>query len=117
MQLFHSANHCFHRYADFPRELFLLRPLVWNKFMQGRINQANGYRQAIHGLKNADEITALKWKELFERPLPGFPTIGDDHFLNGELAVNALLRLLKIFEEHVLGAAKTDAFGAHFARA
>ena len=41
--------------------------------------------------------------------------VGEDHFLNGVLAFDALLGVLEILEEHVLGAAEADAFGAHFA--
>ena len=47
---------------------------------------------------------------------PRLGRIREDHFLNRVLALDAFLGMLEILEEHVLGAAKADALGAHFSR-
>ena len=101
--------------ADFLRQLRLLGRIVRHKFVQRRIDQADGDRQAVHGLEDSDEVAPLERQKLVESLAARLRRVRQDHFLNGLLALGALLRLLEILEEHVLGAAKADAFGAHFA--
>ena len=96
-------------------ELFLLLGIVRHEFVQRRIDEANGDRETIHGLEDADKIAPLEWPQLGERLAAGFGVVRDDHLLDGQLPVGARLGLLEILEEHVLGAAEADAFGAHFA--
>src|SRR5208282_363553 len=86
-----------------------------NELVERRVHQADNDGKAIHGAEDADEIAALEWEEPCERFLTLLRVVGDDHFLNGALALDALFRLLKILEEHVLGANEADAFRTHFA--
>ena len=101
--------------ADLVRELLLLFRVVRDEFVQRRVDEANGDRKAVHGLEDADEIALLEWAQLGQGLAAGFRVVGDDHLLNGELPLGAALGMLEILEEHVLGAAEADAFGAHFA--
>src|SRR6266436_392327 len=84
--------------------------------MQRRIDQADGHREAVHGLEDADEIAALKRQQLVERRHTRFLGVRQDHLLDRALALVAAFRLLEIGEEHVLRAAQADAFGAELAR-
>ena len=73
------------------------------EFMQRRVEQADRHRQAGHDLEQLEEIRALHRQELVERCAPILLGVGQDH-----LAVAV--------EEHVLRAAKADAFCAEGAR-
>src|ERR1700687_4936577 len=111
-KLFDAAGYDLDLDTRLPGELFLLRALVGNKLVQGRVDQADGYRVAVHGLENSDEVAALVRKQLLEGADASFTAIGDDHLLDGELPVDAVLGLLEVFEDHVLGAAEADALRA-----
>src|SRR5205085_2700818 len=65
---------------------------------------------------NAGKVAPLEWKKFIERLDASFGFIRKDHFLNGALALDALLRMFEIGEEHVLGAAQADTFRTHFTR-
>src|SRR5256884_2805279 len=94
--------------AEFLRQLLLLGAIVGHKFVKRRVDQANGDGKAVHGFEDADEITALERQEPVERSHAGFLVVRENHLLNGTLALVALLRELKIGEEHVFGAAKPN---------
>ena len=76
--------------------------------MQRRIEQANGDGQTGHDLEQLDEVLALRRQELGERLAAAFLILGEDHLAHGKDAA--------FLEEHVLGAAEPDAFGAEGAR-
>ena len=42
------------------RKLFLFGALVRNKFVEGRVNQPDRDRKAVHGFEDANEIAALE---------------------------------------------------------
>ncbi len=74
------------------------------EFVQRRIEQADRHRQAVHDGEEAGEIEALHRQQLVERQPPALLIDGEDHLAHH---MDALA-----LEEHVLGAAKADAFGA-----
>src|ERR1700730_4363605 len=111
-QLVHAPRHGFHGNLQFARELFLFGGLVRHKFVERRIDQAGGDREAIHGLEDADKIAPLKWQESVERLDPSYFFIRQDHFLNGALPLVTPLWLFEVGEEHMLGAAKADTLSA-----
>ncbi len=78
------------------------------EFMQRRIEQADGDRQARHDLEQLDEILALHGQQLGQRGAAAVLLVGEDHLAHGDDAVGV--------EEHVLGAAEADALGAEIAR-
>ena len=116
MELFDAPGHHIDADAEFLRQLLLLGAIVGHKFVKRRVDQANGDGKAVHGFEDADEITALKRQEPVERSHAGFLVVRENHLLNGTLALVALLRELKIGEEHVFGAAKPNPLGTEFAR-
>ena len=77
---------------------------VRQEFVQRRIEQADGDRPAVHDLEQLDEIGALHRQQLGERGAARFLVVGEDHLAHRLDAV--------LVEEHVLGAAEPDAFGA-----
>ena len=78
--------------------------LVRQELVQRRIEQADGDRQASHDLEHRLEIGPLHGQDLGQRPASARLGVGADHLAHGEDAV--------LVEEHVLGAAQPDAFGA-----
>ena len=93
VQLFHAASH--HLQVDTPilsRQLLLLIGIVRHEFVQGRIDQADRHREAIHGPEDADEIAPLEWPQLVERLAARLGVVGNDHLLNGQLPVGAASR-------------------------
>ena len=115
VELLDAARDDFGAEAEFLGELFLLLALVRDELVQRRIDEADGDRESIHRLEDADEVAALERQKLVQSFNSSFPAVGEDHFLNGALAFLALLREFEVGEEHVLGAAEADAFGAEFA--
>ena len=77
---------------------------VRQEFVQRRIEQPDRDRQALHDLEQLDEIRALHRQQLRQRGAAGLLVLGEDHLAHGADA--------GLLEEHVLGAAKADAFGA-----
>ena len=78
------------------------------EFVQRRIEQADGDRQAGHDLEQLDEVLALHRLDLGQRRAAALLVVGQDHLAHGHDAV--------ALEEHVLGAAEADALGAELAR-
>ena len=76
--------------AEFLGELFLLLALVRNELVQRRIDEADGDRESIHRFEYADEVAALERQELVQSFNAGFLVVGQDHFLDGALALLAL---------------------------
>ena len=46
------------------RHFFLLGCFVWQELVQGWVQQANGYRQAVHRFENTFKVAALYRLEL-----------------------------------------------------
>src|SRR6185437_73171 len=113
VELVHAARYLLRGDANLLGKLGLLCGIVRHKLMERRINQADRDRQAVHRLEQAGEIAALEWQKLIERRAARLRGIGENHFLNRLLALSAFFGMLEILEEHVLGAAKTDALRAH----
>ena len=76
--------------------------------MQRRVEQADRDRQAGHDLEQIGEVLPLHRQQLGERGAPAFFGLGEDHLAHRDDAL--------ALEEHVLGAAQADAFGAEAAR-
>ena len=69
--------------------------------MQRRIEEADGGREALERLEDADEVFALIRQQLRQRGFAVFDVVGENHFAHRVDAV--------AFEEHVLGAGEADA--------
>ncbi len=81
---------------------------VRQELVQRRVEQPDRHRQAAHDLEQLDEIAALHRQELGERGAARGLVLRQNHFAHGADAV--------FLEEHVLGAAQPDAFGAELDR-
>ena len=77
---------------------------VWQKLMQRRIEQTNGYRQAGHLAKDADEVAALQRQQFLQRFLASADAVRKNHLAHCGQSL--------IAKEHVLSATQADAFGA-----
>ena len=77
------------------------------ELVQRRIEQADGDRQPLHLAEDADEITLLHGQDLGQGLLAPFQLFGQDHLTHGRDPLG--------IEEHMLGAAEADPFGAEFA--
>ena len=88
-------------------DLALAGVVVREELVERRIEQADGHRQAVHRLEDADEVLLLVGLEGREGLLPPLLVVGEDHLPH----VDDPLAL----EEHVLGAAEADALGAELA--
>src|SRR5215470_13637195 len=115
VELLDPASDNLYANAKFFRQFLLLLTFMRHKLVKRRVNQADRDRKAVHGLKDADEVAALERQQAIESLDASLFVVGQDHFLDGALALVTLLRELKVGEEHVLGAAKTDTLGAKFA--
>ena len=89
---------------DFNHKLLALR----EKLVKRRIQGAHDHRIAVHDLEEFDEVSALHGQQLGERSRARLIVFGEDHLAH----VRDALRL----EEHVLGAAQSDALRAERAR-
>ncbi len=76
--------------------------------MQRRVERANGNRESVHRLEYAFEILALHGQQFLERRAAVFFVVGENH--------GAHVRNFLLAEEHVLGTAKANAFGAKGSR-
>ena len=114
VQLRHAALHGFHGNAQFLGQFRLLGVLVRHELVQRRIDQANRNRKTIHHLKDADEVAALERQQLVQSLDAGLLLVRQDHLLNRQLPLVALLRLLEVGEEHMLGADQPNALRAEF---
>ena len=50
--------------ADLGRQLLLLLGIVRHELVQGRVDQADRHREAVHGLEDADEIARWNGRSL-----------------------------------------------------
>ena len=82
---------------DLDHQVFPLR----EELVQRRIDHPDGDRRAVHRLEDPVEVVALERQQLVERLAPVGLVVGQDHALDDRNATLA--------EEHVLGAAQTDA--------
>ena len=80
---------------------------VGQELVQRRVEQADGDRQAVHGLEDLLEVGPLQFEQLGQRRRLLLGRVGEDH---------ALHERQPIAEEHVLGAAQADALGAELTR-
>ena len=76
--------------------------------MQRRVEQSDRDRQAGHDLEQIGEVLPLHRQQFGERGAPAFFGLREDHLAHRDDAL--------ALEEHVLGAAQADAFGAEAAR-
>ncbi len=74
------------------------------ELMQRRIEQADDDRVAVHGPEETFKVAALHGQQQIQRRLAACLAAGRDHLLHDGQTF--------FFEEHVLGAAEADAFGA-----
>ena len=91
-------------HSESSRKQLALFAAMGKKLVQRRIEQANRDRQSIHRLEDSLEIGTLHRKKFREGATTAFLVAGDDH-LTHRIDAFAL-------EEHVLGPAKADTFGA-----
>ena len=75
---------------------------VRQELVQRRIEQADRHRPAVHRPEQAVEVLPLERQQLGQRLLAIVERVGQDH----------LAEVVDVVEEHVLGAAQADAFGA-----
>ena len=74
------------------------------ELMQRRVEQSHGDRQAAHRTQDSDEVLFLRFAKFFEcRSFVGWG-VGQDHSPHHGKSIRR--------EEHVLGAAQADSFGA-----
>ena len=81
---------------------------VRQELVQRRIQQADRDGQAVHGLEDAHEVSALKRQKLGQRTGALLGAGGEDHLLHRQDS--------RRLEEHVLGAAQADALGPELPR-
>ena len=79
------------------------------ELVERRVEQADGDRQAIHRLENADEVALLHRTNLVERDLALRIVVGEDHLAHDRQA--------SLAHEHVLSTAEADALGTETAGA
>ena len=82
--------------------------LVRQELVQRRVQEPHRHRKTAHGAEDADEVLALEREQDVVRGLLLGLGLREDHLLHGLDALRA--------QEHVLGAAQTDALGAALAR-
>ena len=70
--------------------------------------RADRHRQSLHDLEQGGEILTLHWQQFRERGTAAFLVVGEDHLAHRADAV--------LVEEHVIGAAQPDTFGAELER-
>ena len=80
---------------------------VRQEFVQRRVEQADGHRQPGHDGEQLAEILPLERQQTRQRGAAAGFGVGDDHLADRQDALRV--------EEHVLGAAEADAFGAELA--
>ena len=100
----HAARDRFYGDAELPGEFLLLLLGLRQKFVEGRVEQADGCRQPVEGAEDPGEILLLVGEQLGHRGLARFLGRREDHLAHRVDAVT--------FKEHMLGAAKADALGA-----
>jgi hypothetical protein len=117
VQLLHAPRHSLGRYPDFlgASSACLASSCGTNSCSGGSISRIVTGSPSI---ASKMPMKSRRWNgsSFIERLAPRLRVIREDHFLDRQLAVGALLGMLEILEEHVLGAAKPDSLGAHFAR-
>ena len=91
-------------YVHLPGHLLLAFLVVRHELVQGRVEQADGHGEAVHGLEQAFEVAALDGQQLGQCHAASGLVVGEDHFAESLDAV--------ALEEHVLRTAEADALGA-----
>ncbi len=72
--------------------------------MQGRVEQPDDHRMAVHGFEKSFEIASLHGQQSGQGGDPTPPAGGHDHLLDDRQSV--------FLEEHMLGPAEANALGA-----
>ncbi len=103
MQRFNLGFQRLGRHIDIRRQGFDVFIAVRQEFVQRRIKQANGHRQALHDLEKAQEVTLLHRQNLIQGTFTTFQVGREDHLTHCGDTVT--------FEEHMLCPAETDPFG------
>ena len=78
--------------------------LMGQKLMERWVEQPDRHRQAVHDLEQFDEVLALHGQQPEQRLTAAFLILGHNHLAHSDDTV--------LVEEHVLGAAQSDPFGA-----
>ena len=90
--------------AHFLGQLFDVLRVGRDELVEGRIEQTDGDRAALHGLVDGLKVSLLDRLELGQRLFALLRGLGDDHLAHGLDAVS--------LKEHMLGTAQADALGA-----
>ena len=91
-------------------QLLLGRFGLRHELVQRRVQQPNGYRQAVHRFQRGLDVAFDERLQLVDRLVPFLVVVGMDHLPQHE---QGLLGARSV--EHVLGAEQSDALGAEFA--
>ena len=90
------------------RHLFLALFVMRHELVQGRVEQAYGHGESVHGFEQSLEVAALDGQQFGKRYAASGFVVGEDHLADSLDAV--------AFEEHVLRAAEADTLGAECER-
>ena len=88
---------------QFLGQLPLCGELVGYEFVQGRVQEPDGYREPLHGFKNTFKITALHGQQFPQGLFAPLNGIGQDHFPHSLDPVH--------LKEHVLGPGQANSPG------
>ena len=97
----------FYRYAHSLGHFFLTLQVVGHELVEGRIEQANVYGEAVHSTEDALEVFFLNGEKFGKSLLATFNVFGKNHLAHGNNLVS--------IEEHVLRAAETDTYSTELA--
>src|SRR5881275_3037972 len=99
----HASGNFIRAHTDLVRQRALRGVILWQKFMQRRIEETNRGRSSFERLENTDEIPLLIRQQFRQRFLPVIHLARQDHFAHGIDAI--------ALEKHVFSPAKTNAAG------
>ncbi|SRR5690554_710478 len=103
-QRFDAGFHCLNGEAHGVCQSFDGRLILRYKFMQRRIEETDGHRQAFHRFENADKVIALVGKDFRQCLFPALFVASKDHLTH---SVNAVT-----LKEHVLSTGQTNTLSA-----
>jgi len=107
MQTFGAAVEFLNRNTEALRETRAFLRILRHKFMQGRIQQADGDRSSAHGFDGLFNEALDEREQFIQRRAAFFLRVRNDHFAQIEQRLFAVLAV-----EHVFRAEQSDAFGA-----
>ena len=103
MQFMHAFGNLLHAHAEFLRQGSLGGMIVRQEFVQRRVEESNGRRQAFQFAEHPGEVFPLIRQQFRERFPPVVGLLGENHLAHRVDTVT--------LEEHVLRAAEADARG------